>query len=68
MTPAAIRILVADHIAATLEEVVNIAQRLMDQDLVLSSVRLTTRWVIRPEIAETKDPQTTRLDSSYSFC
>ncbi|GJY50041.1 hypothetical protein Tco_0439997 [Tanacetum coccineum] len=38
------------------------------QDLVLSDVRLVTKWAIRPGTAETKDPQTTRLDSSYSFC
>ncbi|GKE01506.1 hypothetical protein Tco_1389489 [Tanacetum coccineum] len=37
-------------------------------DLVLSDVRLVTRWAIRPGTTETKDPQTTRLDSSYSFC
>ncbi|GJS99187.1 putative reverse transcriptase domain-containing protein [Tanacetum coccineum] len=37
------------------------------QDLVLSDFRLVTKWAIRPETAETKDPQTTRLDSSYSF-
>ncbi|GJU83920.1 putative reverse transcriptase domain-containing protein [Tanacetum coccineum] len=37
------------------------------QDLVLSDVRLVTKWAIRPGTAETKDPQTTRLDSSYSF-
>ncbi|GJZ01153.1 putative reverse transcriptase domain-containing protein [Tanacetum coccineum] len=124
MTQAAIRKLVADSIAVTLEEVANIAQRLMDQvlklgsmqgtndhkrkfggkkvsglmlpprlrtksilktkdtqetflgvqvkpyitlEFALSSVRLATRWVIRPKTAETKDPRTTRLDSSYSF-
>ncbi|GJY92817.1 hypothetical protein Tco_0508599 [Tanacetum coccineum] len=38
------------------------------QDLVLSDVRLVTKWAIRPGTAETKDPRTTRLDSSYSFC
>ncbi|GJW24301.1 hypothetical protein Tco_0038112 [Tanacetum coccineum] len=38
------------------------------QDLVLSDVRLVIRWVIRPGTAEIKDPRTTRLDSSYSFC
>ncbi|GKD84509.1 hypothetical protein Tco_1355663, partial [Tanacetum coccineum] len=37
------------------------------QDLVLSDVRLVTKWAIRPGTAETKDPRTTRLDSSYSF-
>ncbi|GJW58135.1 hypothetical protein Tco_0104866 [Tanacetum coccineum] len=37
------------------------------QDLVLSDVRLVIKWAIRPGTAETKDPQTTRLDSSYSF-
>ncbi|GJR17486.1 hypothetical protein Tco_0966013 [Tanacetum coccineum] len=47
----------------TLEEAINIAQRLMDQDLVLSDVRLVTKWAIKPGTAETKDPQTTRLDS-----
>ncbi|GJR02959.1 putative reverse transcriptase domain-containing protein [Tanacetum coccineum] len=36
------------------------------QDLVLSDVRLVTKWAIRPGTAETKDPRTTRLDSSYS--
>ncbi|GKB99515.1 hypothetical protein Tco_0985652 [Tanacetum coccineum] len=36
------------------------------QDLVLSDVRLVTKWAIRPGTAETKDPGTTRLDSSYS--
>ncbi|GJR09372.1 putative reverse transcriptase domain-containing protein [Tanacetum coccineum] len=35
------------------------------QDLVLSDVRLVTKWAIRPGTAETKDPRTTRLDSSY---
>ncbi|GJU93092.1 hypothetical protein Tco_1317848 [Tanacetum coccineum] len=49
----------------TLEEAINITQRLMDQDLVPSDVRLVTKWAIRPGTAETKDPQTTRLDSSY---
>ncbi|GJU08862.1 hypothetical protein Tco_1125292 [Tanacetum coccineum] len=38
------------------------------QDLVLSDVILVTKWAIRPGTAETKDPQTTRLDCSYSFC
>ncbi|GKF44889.1 hypothetical protein Tco_0131441 [Tanacetum coccineum] len=38
------------------------------QDLVLSDVRLVTKWAIKPGTAETKDPRTTRLDSSYSFC
>ncbi|GJZ99962.1 reverse transcriptase domain-containing protein [Tanacetum coccineum] len=38
------------------------------QDLVLSDVKLVTKWAIRPGTAETKDPRTTRLDSSYSFC
>ncbi|GJW71035.1 hypothetical protein Tco_0127952 [Tanacetum coccineum] len=38
------------------------------QDLVLSDVRLVTKWAIRPGTAETKDHWTTRLDSSYSFC
>ncbi|GKA84225.1 putative reverse transcriptase domain-containing protein, partial [Tanacetum coccineum] len=37
------------------------------QYLVLSDVRLVTKWAIRPGTAETKDPQTTRLDSSYNF-
>ncbi|GJS41212.1 hypothetical protein Tco_0566255 [Tanacetum coccineum] len=37
------------------------------QDLVLSDVRLVTKWAIRPGTAETKDPRTTRLDPSYSF-
>ncbi|GKF58215.1 hypothetical protein Tco_0171752 [Tanacetum coccineum] len=37
------------------------------QEFALSSVRLATRWVIEPETAEAKDPQTTRLDSSYNF-
>ncbi|GJY60758.1 hypothetical protein Tco_0461415 [Tanacetum coccineum] len=37
------------------------------QDLVLSDVRLVTKWAIRPGTAETKDPRTTRLDLSYSF-
>ncbi|GJY31504.1 hypothetical protein Tco_0414999 [Tanacetum coccineum] len=36
------------------------------QDLVLSDVRLVTKWAIRPGTAKIKDPQTTRLDSSYS--
>ncbi|GJZ95070.1 putative reverse transcriptase domain-containing protein [Tanacetum coccineum] len=36
------------------------------QDIVLSDVRLVTKWAIRPGTAETKDPRTTRLDSSYS--
>ncbi|GJV07592.1 hypothetical protein Tco_1345248 [Tanacetum coccineum] len=35
-------------------------------DLVLLDVRLVTKWAIRPGTAETKDPRTTRLDSSYS--
>nr|GEU53591.1 reverse transcriptase domain-containing protein [Tanacetum cinerariifolium] len=39
----------------TLEEAITITQRLMDQDLALSSVRLATRWVIRPGTAKTKD-------------
>ncbi|GKC81846.1 hypothetical protein Tco_1137563 [Tanacetum coccineum] len=43
MTQATIRKLVVDSIAVTLEEAVNITQRLMDQDLALSSVRLATR-------------------------
>ncbi|GJW06024.1 reverse transcriptase domain-containing protein [Tanacetum coccineum] len=38
----------------TLEEAITITQRLMDQDLALSSVRLTTRWVTRPGTIETK--------------
>ncbi|GJV42285.1 putative reverse transcriptase domain-containing protein [Tanacetum coccineum] len=37
------------------------------QDLVLSDVRLVTKWAIRPGTAKTKDPRTTRLDSSYRF-
>ncbi|GJV12653.1 hypothetical protein Tco_1354194 [Tanacetum coccineum] len=37
------------------------------QDLVLSDVRLVTKWAIRLGAAETKDPWTTRLDPSYSF-
>ncbi|GJW32237.1 reverse transcriptase domain-containing protein [Tanacetum coccineum] len=41
MTQAAIRKLVADSIAATLEEVANIAQRLMDQVLKHGSVQGT---------------------------
>ncbi|GKA71952.1 putative reverse transcriptase domain-containing protein [Tanacetum coccineum] len=36
------------------------------QDLILSDVRFVTKWAIKPGTAETKDPQTTRLDSSYS--
>ncbi|GJR77771.1 putative reverse transcriptase domain-containing protein [Tanacetum coccineum] len=35
--------------------------------LVLSDVRLVTKWAIRPGTAEIKDHRTTRLDSSYSF-
>ncbi|GJZ71815.1 hypothetical protein Tco_0635666 [Tanacetum coccineum] len=31
------------------------------QDLVLSDVRLVTKWAIRPGTAEIKDPRTTRL-------
>ncbi|GKB34606.1 hypothetical protein Tco_0879548 [Tanacetum coccineum] len=38
------------------------------QEFALSSVGLATKWVIRPETAETKDPRTTRLGSRYSFC
>ncbi|GJZ71823.1 hypothetical protein Tco_0635674 [Tanacetum coccineum] len=41
MTQTAIRKLVADSIAATLEEAVNIAQRLMDQVLKYNSVQGT---------------------------
>ncbi|GJX28715.1 hypothetical protein Tco_0236794 [Tanacetum coccineum] len=37
-----------------------------EDDLVLSDVRLVTKWAIRPGTAETKDPRTPRLDSSYS--
>ncbi|GJY17665.1 putative reverse transcriptase domain-containing protein [Tanacetum coccineum] len=36
----------------TLEEAITITQRLMDQDLALSSVRLATRWVTRPGTRE----------------
>ncbi|GJZ96452.1 hypothetical protein Tco_0668786 [Tanacetum coccineum] len=38
----------------TLKEAITITHRLMDQDLALSSVRLVTRWVIRPGTAKTK--------------
>ncbi|GKF47303.1 hypothetical protein Tco_0137105 [Tanacetum coccineum] len=38
----------------TLEEAITITQRIMDQDLALSSVRLATRWVIRPGTVEAK--------------
>ncbi|GJT73010.1 hypothetical protein Tco_1032296 [Tanacetum coccineum] len=38
----------------TLEEANDIAHRLMDQDLALSSVLLATRWAIRPRTVETK--------------
>ncbi|GKB10848.1 putative reverse transcriptase domain-containing protein [Tanacetum coccineum] len=34
------------------------------QEFALSSVGFATKWVIRPETAKTKDPQTTRLGSS----
>nr|GEV13261.1 hypothetical protein [Tanacetum cinerariifolium] len=37
------------------------------QDLVLSDVRLVTKWAIRPGTVKTKDPRSTRLDPSYSF-
>ncbi|GJU07071.1 putative reverse transcriptase domain-containing protein [Tanacetum coccineum] len=37
------------------------------QEFALSSVRLATKWVIRPETAETKDPRTTRLDRDSHF-
>ncbi|GJX60860.1 putative reverse transcriptase domain-containing protein [Tanacetum coccineum] len=38
----------------TLKEPITITQRLMDQDLALSSVRLATKWVIRPGTVETR--------------
>ncbi|GJW73685.1 hypothetical protein Tco_0133055 [Tanacetum coccineum] len=45
----------------TLEEAITITQRLMDQDLALSSVRLARRWVTRPGTVETKGQQLENL-------
>ncbi|GKE58568.1 hypothetical protein Tco_1497753 [Tanacetum coccineum] len=47
----------------TLEEAITIAQRLMDQDLALSSFRLATRWVTRPGTVETKGQP---LEATYN--
>ncbi|GJR10681.1 hypothetical protein Tco_0793333 [Tanacetum coccineum] len=39
----------------TLEEAITITQRLMDQDLALSGVRIVTKLAIRPETVEAKN-------------
>ncbi|GJS52864.1 putative reverse transcriptase domain-containing protein [Tanacetum coccineum] len=48
----------------TLEEAIAITQRLMDQDLALSSVRPIARWVTRPGTAKTKDQP---LEATYNY-
>nr|GEW18628.1 putative reverse transcriptase domain-containing protein [Tanacetum cinerariifolium] len=52
----------------TLEEAINIAQRLLDQDLALSSVRHATGWVIRRGTTKTKDYPLEAISNQYWGC